>query len=60
VQGPPPDFEYAVEALPPGRVGACARIGQALDRFAPGTVVRVDCGALTCVLVPRPAAALAG
>jgi hypothetical protein len=26
---------------------------QALDAFAPGAVVRVDCGAVTCVLEPR-------
>ncbi len=26
---------------------------RALDRFAPGAVVRVDCGALTCTLAPR-------
>jgi hypothetical protein len=25
----------------------------ALDRFLPGAVVRVDCGAFTCVLAPR-------
>jgi hypothetical protein len=26
---------------------------QALDAFAPGAVVRVDCGVTTCVLAPR-------
>ena len=26
---------------------------EALDRFWPGAVVRVDCGAMTCVLAPR-------
>lgn len=96
---PPCPFEYALDELPPGRVGfrrfrwelwhgagliACGwRLSmrdaqralrtaasrrshevlgvralrpdsaRALDPFRPGAVVRVDCGAVTCVLVPR-------
>jgi hypothetical protein len=32
---------------------------RALDRFLGGAVVRVDCGAVTCVLEPRGGEALA-
>lgn len=35
-----------VRALRPERA-------RALDRFMPGRTVRVDCGAATCVLIPR-------
>jgi hypothetical protein len=94
-----PVFDYALHALPPGRVGfrrwrwelwegalllasgwrvtphdaeralrtaasrrAHERIGvralrpdqaRAVGRFVPGRTMRVDCGAVACVLVPR-------
>jgi hypothetical protein len=100
VTGDTPAFEYALEALPPGRVGfrrwrwelwrgaallACGwrtspdgaeralrtaasrraheLLGvralrpdraRALGVFRPGAVVHVECGAITCVLAPRP------
>ena len=105
MQGHTPEFEYAVEVLPPGRVGfrrwrwelwqsgsllasgwrtaprdveralctAASRCAHewlgvralrpdrahALDRFVAGAALRVDCGALTCVLTPRAQAAAA-
>jgi hypothetical protein len=56
----PGDAERALRAAASRRAHQLAGLhvlhpdsAQALDRFFPGAVVRLDCGALTCILAPR-------